>query len=83
MMLLIEDLERVHLKLQMEAARNETDESLAKRLIDMSMELDDALFRAKSLLCEKAVSEPVDRAPATSLRPASPSALSESPPAQR
>ncbi len=55
LMLLIEDLERLQLKLQMEAVLQQANESLSKRLADMAIETSDALAKAKSIEPDPAV----------------------------
>ena len=54
---LIEDLERLQLKLQVEAALKSDDRLLSKRLTDMALEAADAVDRVKSLVCETAVTD--------------------------
>jgi hypothetical protein len=46
---LIEDLERLQFKLQVEAELTSQDADLSKRLADLALETNDALLTAKSL----------------------------------
>jgi hypothetical protein len=48
-MRLIEDLERLQFKLQVEAALTSHDVDLSKRLVDLALETNDAVLAAKSL----------------------------------
>ena len=57
-MFLIEDLERLQFKLQVESALNTHDEGLSKRLADLAIETNDAVLKAKSLVGETLVQTP-------------------------
>jgi hypothetical protein len=54
---LIEDLERIQLRLQVEAALNSENTGLSKRLADLAVETNDVLERARQLGCDANASD--------------------------
>ncbi len=55
-MLLMEDLERLQLKLQVESAMQLDNEGLSKRLADLAVEASDAMDKVKALESYSAIS---------------------------